>query len=264
MDSVSIIDSIAQIIIPLGVCVVLPVLVVWLVSRSRKNDIDRRTEVMLKAIEHGQEIDPEAFSSKGKGRRTIKMALLGKLQSGIILFLVGAGMLIAAPFVEENTALYIVGGILVALGAGFLMSELQGKGNEVFHSEPFRPEVKDRVGGEFRRLLWSPSFLCSLGVDQGLEGVAHGLAPLVEGCLYHCLEHGFITSEAGASVAYQTDYRRLDLRRRVECPFAYRKQIFYVVPCLEQDRKYTVGLCAGLFRYPFRYLLLYHAHYLRH
>ena len=45
---------------------------------------------MLKAIEHGQEIDPEAFSSKG--RRTIKMALLGKLQSGIILFLVGTGM----------------------------------------------------------------------------------------------------------------------------------------------------------------------------
>ena len=122
MDSVSIIDSIAQTIIPLGVCVVLPVLVVWLVSRSRKNDIDRRTEVMLKAIEHGQEIDPEAFSSKG-----IKMALLGKLQSGIILFLVGAGMLIAAPFVEENTALYIVGGILVALGAGFLVSFFVGR-----------------------------------------------------------------------------------------------------------------------------------------
>lgn len=119
MDSVSIIDSIAQIIIPLGVCVVLPVLVVWLVSRSRKNDIDRRTEVMLKAIEHGQEIDPEAFSSKGKGRRTIKMALLGKLQSGIILFLVGAGMLIAAPFVEENTALYIVGSHLEYVMAGF-------------------------------------------------------------------------------------------------------------------------------------------------
>lgn len=127
MDSVSIIDSIKEIIIPLGVCVVLPVLVVWLVSRSRKNDIDRRTEVMLKAIEHGQEIDPEAFSSKGKGRRTIKMALLGKLQSGIILFLVGAGMLIAAPFVEENTALYIVGGILVALGAGFLVSFFVGR-----------------------------------------------------------------------------------------------------------------------------------------
>lgn len=117
MDSVSIIDSIAQIIIILGVCVVLPVLVVWLVSRSRKNDIDRRTEVMLKAIEHGQEIDPEAFSSKG--RRTIKMALLGKLQSGIILFLVGTGMLIAAPFVEENTALYIVGSHLEYVMAGF-------------------------------------------------------------------------------------------------------------------------------------------------
>lgn len=127
MDSVCFIDSIAQIIIPLGVCVVLPVLVVWLVSRLRKNDIDRKTEVMLKAIEHGQEIDPEAFSSRGKGHKTIKMALLGKLQYGLVLLLIGAGLLTAAPFVEENTALYILGGILVALGAGFLVSFFVGR-----------------------------------------------------------------------------------------------------------------------------------------
>lgn len=127
MDSVYVMDGIKEIIIPLGICVVLPVLVVWLVSRSRKNEIDRKTEVMLKAIEHGQEIDPEAFSSKGKGHKTIKMALLGKLQSGLVLLLIGTGLLFAAPFVEENPALYIVGGVLVALGAAFFVSFLVGR-----------------------------------------------------------------------------------------------------------------------------------------
>ena len=115
MDSVSIIDSIAQIIIILGVCVVLPVLVVWLVSRSRKNDIDRRTEVMLKAIEHGQEIDPEAFSSKGKGRRTIKMALLGKLQTAEEKAAVEKVMETARRLKRENLAGAVSAAIVAAI-----------------------------------------------------------------------------------------------------------------------------------------------------
>lgn len=127
MDSIYVLDAIKEIIVPCAICVVLPVLVVWLVFRSRKNEIDRKTEVMIKAIEHGQQIDLEAFSSRGKGHRTIKMSLLGKFQSGLVLLLIGAGMLFAAPFVEENPALYIVGGVLVALGAAFIVSFLVGR-----------------------------------------------------------------------------------------------------------------------------------------
>ena len=40
-----------QFLIPIGICVVLPVMIVWLVMRSRQHDMDKKTEVMLKAIE---------------------------------------------------------------------------------------------------------------------------------------------------------------------------------------------------------------------
>ena len=44
-----------NILVPLGVCVVLPVLIVWLVTRVRKNETDRKAEIMIKAIKHDME-----------------------------------------------------------------------------------------------------------------------------------------------------------------------------------------------------------------
>lgn len=124
MNSIYVLEDI---IVPCAVCVVLPVLVVWLVFRSRNHMIDRKTEMVIKAMECGREIDPEALFSTGKSRKTIKMALVGKLQSGIILLLAGAGFIIAATFVEVNYALYIAGGIMLALGVGFIVSFFVGK-----------------------------------------------------------------------------------------------------------------------------------------
>ena len=42
-----------EILIPISVCVVLPVMVVWLVNRTRQNEINRKADIMLKAIESG-------------------------------------------------------------------------------------------------------------------------------------------------------------------------------------------------------------------
>ena len=38
------------ILVPLGICVVLPVMIVWLVTRARQNETNKKTEIMLKAI----------------------------------------------------------------------------------------------------------------------------------------------------------------------------------------------------------------------
>ena len=46
-----------KLLIPLGICVVLPVMIVWLVNRTRQNETNRKTEIMLKAIEAGATID---------------------------------------------------------------------------------------------------------------------------------------------------------------------------------------------------------------
>ena len=47
----------------IGVCVVLPVLIVWLVLRYKKHNLDRRTEVLIKAMEAGIPIDENLLKS---------------------------------------------------------------------------------------------------------------------------------------------------------------------------------------------------------
>lgn len=56
----------STVLLPTFICVVLPVMVVWLVLRSRKNTIDKQTEIAIKAIENGTPIDPEFLLRKGR------------------------------------------------------------------------------------------------------------------------------------------------------------------------------------------------------
>ena len=49
--------EIVAITVPLGICVALPVLIVWLVVRARQNETNRRAEILLKAIYVGAERD---------------------------------------------------------------------------------------------------------------------------------------------------------------------------------------------------------------
>lgn len=120
-----------EIIVPIGVCVVLPVMVVWLVFRSRNHIVDRKAEVLLKAIENGQDIDPEIFASddrsKNRSKRSLKMNLLGRLQTGIILVIMGAGLVACAMLIPGKDSLLIIASILLALGIGFFVSFFVGR-----------------------------------------------------------------------------------------------------------------------------------------
>ena len=64
-----------DILMPLGICVVLPVMIVWLVTRARQNETNKKTEIMLKAIESGATIDANFFNEK-QGAKSIKVRLL--------------------------------------------------------------------------------------------------------------------------------------------------------------------------------------------
>ena len=79
------------IIIPVCVCVVLPVMIVHLVTRARQNETNKKTEIMLKAIEAGASIDADFFKDKNSPR-TIKERLLKRLVWGCITGLSGAGL----------------------------------------------------------------------------------------------------------------------------------------------------------------------------
>ena len=82
-----------DILIPLGICVALPVLIVWLVNRTRQNETNRKTEIALKAIESGATIDANFFKSTN-GEKTIKDRLLKRLTGACIFTLMGIAFFI--------------------------------------------------------------------------------------------------------------------------------------------------------------------------
>ena len=49
-----------------GICVVLPILVVWLNLRSKNLAIDKKAAVLMKAIENGMEVDPNLLLEEAK------------------------------------------------------------------------------------------------------------------------------------------------------------------------------------------------------
>ncbi len=74
----------------LGICVVLPILIVALVVRSKTNATNKRAEIALVAIEKNSDLDMEAFFKKmNPPNRTIKEKLLNKLLCGCIFTIFG-------------------------------------------------------------------------------------------------------------------------------------------------------------------------------
>lgn len=127
-----------DILIPLGVCVVLPVLVVWLVMRKKTNETNRRTEVMLAAIEKGSDVNAEKllglFDKMGKPTKTtrtvLKEKLMKKLLTAFILMGVGLAFCTFAAITGylggsnpgEISVYTFVGIVCLLVGAAFLIS----------------------------------------------------------------------------------------------------------------------------------------------
>ena len=81
-----IICGLDDILVPLGICVALPVMVVWLVMRHRTNETNRRTEIVLAAINKNSDVDVEEFLKKlNPPRKSVKEKLMLKMMFASIL-----------------------------------------------------------------------------------------------------------------------------------------------------------------------------------
>jgi len=125
-----------EILIPICICVVLPIMVVWLRTRAQQNEINRKTEIMLKAIESGVSIDPELFKvqSQPKKAKTMKEKLLGRLTGACINTLLGIAGLIGGGLLwssasENDGSIFLlgVGAILLAIGIALFIVYFVGK-----------------------------------------------------------------------------------------------------------------------------------------
>lgn len=79
-------------LVSLGISVVMPVMIVWLVSRTRQNETNKKTEIMLKAIESGATIDADFFKYTQKKQRSTKERLLNRLVWGCATSILGVGL----------------------------------------------------------------------------------------------------------------------------------------------------------------------------
>ncbi|MBR5775197.1 MAG: hypothetical protein IKY42_02915, partial [Bacteroidaceae bacterium] len=85
MDSLKLIlDFAEEILKPIGICVVLPIIIVWLNMRRKTNETNRRTEVLLAAIEKNPDMDMEDFIRKMNPKtKTTKERLMSQLLWGL-------------------------------------------------------------------------------------------------------------------------------------------------------------------------------------
>lgn len=114
---------------PIFICVVLPVMIVWLITRAMTRKTEKKMDVLVKAIENGVEINPDLLIEASEGKpKSVKMALVNKLGTGVMLSLMGLVFIIlAACNVQAFPAWGYYAGIpLLAVGIGNLVSYFYG------------------------------------------------------------------------------------------------------------------------------------------
>jgi len=129
-------DFLEDILIPLGICVIMPILIVWLNMRARQNEINRKSEVMIKAIESGAQIDPDFFKQP-EDKKSTKEKLLNRLTGACVTSFLGIAFLALGIFSCNRTSwdlnqsaaplLVFAGGVLLAIGIALLIVYLTGK-----------------------------------------------------------------------------------------------------------------------------------------
>ena len=125
---------IEDILIPICICCVLPIMIVWLVQRAKQNEANRKAEIMLKAIEAGVPVDMEQFNARKKTPGTIKKDLLDKLTGACITTLMGVAFIAYSiigsciPAWKWTVKLSpIAGGVLLAVGIALFITYFVGK-----------------------------------------------------------------------------------------------------------------------------------------
>lgn len=115
-----------QMLVPLGVCVVLPVLVVWIYYRSVTNRDNKNAEIIIKAIESNSTIDADKLvAALGKQEKTPAEVLQVRLLRGCMFTLLGIAAAVIAALVyraEDFFAFSILtSGFCLAVGLAYLI-----------------------------------------------------------------------------------------------------------------------------------------------
>ncbi len=122
-----------SILVPIFICVVLPVSVVLIVSLQRRNSDNKRAEILIKAIETNKNIDVDRLTeamSNQKTKRTPEEIRNRRLLLGSIFTLRGLLFIVMGLVAwsqlhsfdrDSVTVSLMMGGASLAVGVGFLI-----------------------------------------------------------------------------------------------------------------------------------------------
>ncbi|MCX4258665.1 MAG: DUF6249 domain-containing protein [Muribaculaceae bacterium] len=104
-------------LIPIGVCVVLPIMIVWIVFKAKTNNDNKRADVLIKAIENNANIDAEKLAEAlGKQQISAKELLNRRLLRGCMFTILGVAFsIIALTFSAAPEDMQFISYILAAL-----------------------------------------------------------------------------------------------------------------------------------------------------
>ncbi|MBP5750554.1 MAG: hypothetical protein J6X24_07175 [Firmicutes bacterium] len=124
-------------LIPISICVVLPIIVISMVMRARRHEVDKKTEVMLKAVESGAQLDPAFFQEiNTRKEKTVKDRLMGYLTTACITTSIGVLMAVVSTLfliLKDSykpaalLVLLIPCAIMIGIGVAFFIVYAVGK-----------------------------------------------------------------------------------------------------------------------------------------
>lgn len=130
---VNTIIGVAGMFIPIAICVILPISIVWIIFHAHRNEVNKRTSIIIKAIESNNSIDATKLAeSFARPRKTPQEQLQSRLSRGCICSLIGVALIILSLvplltdsqmiFTDNNVFVPFMGGsICMAIGLAYLI-----------------------------------------------------------------------------------------------------------------------------------------------
>ena len=120
------------ILVPIACGCVLPIMIIWFSIRKQMNDTNKRTQIVLAAIEKNPEMDVEELMKKISHKpKLLKEKLLAKLQWGSLATMLGIAMIGCHFYVSlynnSTSPCGVIGLVLLPIGIAFLISYFFGK-----------------------------------------------------------------------------------------------------------------------------------------
>ena len=123
--------DLVQVLVPIAIGCVLPIMIVWFVIRKMMNETNQRTQIVMAAIEKNPDMDIEELMKKiSPKKKLLKEKLLAKLLWGSIITFLGValiGFCIVLGFIGgmPTSALQqfsLIGAVLSGIGIAILVN----------------------------------------------------------------------------------------------------------------------------------------------